>query len=146
MSFIFAANRKLIHIPNNCPFKEEIIKEIQYNGERDKEYTKKLALEGKIRSQEAKSLQELVDKAETKQIGLEEPEKVEKNDDENKKENASQQKTFYREFQKVVASADVILEVVDARDPLGTRCPAVEKCVREADGKRLVLVLNKAGK
>lgn len=134
-------NRKLVHIPNNCPFKEEALKEIEQNKERDQEYTKKLAIEGKVKAQESRTLEELVNDAEMKQIGLQEPDKEEKNDG---KDNESQHKNFYREFQKVVASADVILEVVDARDPLGTRCPAVEKCVREADGKRLVLVLNKA--
>ena len=44
----------------------------------------------------------------------------------------------------MVESADVILQVLDARDPLGTRSKPMEKSVVGQSGKRLVLVINKA--
>merc|ERR1740128_141974 len=53
-------------------------------------------------------------------------------------------KAYYREFKKVVDAADVVLEVLDARDPLGSRCREVEQAVVVGGGKRLVMVLNKA--
>ena len=52
-------------------------------------------------------------------------------------------KAHYKEFAKVVEAADVVLEVLDARDPLGTRSEEVERTAAAA-GKRVVLVLNKA--
>lgn len=45
---------------------------------------------------------------------------------------------------KVIDSSDVILHILDARDPLGTRCRSVEKYLKEeAPHKHLVFVLNK---
>ena len=45
---------------------------------------------------------------------------------------------------QVIDSSDVIIHVLDARDPLGTRCRSVEKYLREeAPHKHLLFVLNK---
>jgi nuclear GTP-binding protein len=54
---------------------------------------------------------------------------------------------YIRLLHKVVDEADVILLVLDARDPAGCRSRLVEEEVRrrEAEGKRLVFVLNKIG-
>ncbi|KAG8052346.1 hypothetical protein GUJ93_ZPchr0001g31101 [Zizania palustris] len=54
------------------------------------------------------------------------------------------ERAFYKELVKVIEASDVILQVLDARDPLGTRCIDMEKMVRMADpSKRIVLLLNK---
>jgi nuclear GTP-binding protein len=56
------------------------------------------------------------------------------------------ERSFYKELIKVIEASDVILEVLDARDPLGTRCIDMERLVRKADpSKRIVLLLNKIG-
>ena len=56
----------------------------------------------------------------------------------------SSKRAFYKDFKQVVEASDVILEVLDARDPLGTRVHELEKLVLEQAGsKRIVLVLNK---
>ncbi|KAH7119961.1 NUC091 domain-containing protein [Dendryphion nanum] len=55
-----------------------------------------------------------------------------------------QSKRIWNELYKVIDSSDVILHVLDARDPLGTRCHSVEKYIKtEAPHKHLVFVLNK---
>lgn len=52
---------------------------------------------------------------------------------------------FYKEFQKVVDSAEVLLEVLDVRDPMGCRLEQMEKTIRSqwGDKKTIVIVLNK---
>lgn len=58
----------------------------------------------------------------------------------------SSRRAFYKEFVKVVEAADVIIEVLDARDPLATRCTDVERYVRKSGAaKKLILLLNKIG-
>ncbi|KAL3458794.1 P-loop containing nucleoside triphosphate hydrolase protein [Aspergillus heterothallicus] len=54
-------------------------------------------------------------------------------------------RAFDKVFKKVVEAADVILYVLDARDPEGTRSKEVEREIMAADGgqKRLILILNK---
>lgn len=58
---------------------------------------------------------------------------------------ASSRKTFDKVFKQVVEEADVVLYVLDARDPEGTRSREVERSVMAAasGGKRLILILNK---
>lgn len=58
------------------------------------------------------------------------------------KEAENTRRRFYGELRKVLAASDIILEVLDARDPASCRCEAIEKEVLLA-GKKLVLVLNK---
>lgn len=47
-------------------------------------------------------------------------------------------------LQSVLEKADVVLEVVDARDPMGFRSEHVEQLSKDA-GKKVFLVLNKIG-
>ncbi|KAJ3194915.1 Guanine nucleotide-binding protein-like 3 [Irineochytrium annulatum] len=59
-----------------------------------------------------------------------------------KKDNSK--KAYYKEFQKVVGAADVILEILDARDPIGCRPKQIEEMVINSGiNKRIILVLNK---
>ncbi|KAL1889291.1 GTPase required for pre-60S ribosomal subunit nuclear export and maturation [Ceratocystis pirilliformis] len=55
-----------------------------------------------------------------------------------------QSKRIWNELYKVLDSSDVIIHVLDARDPEGTRCKSVEKYLKnEAKHKHLVFLLNK---
>lgn len=55
-----------------------------------------------------------------------------------------QSKRIWNELYKVLDSSDVVIEVLDARDPMGTRCRRVEQFLRkEKPHKHLILLLNK---
>ncbi len=53
-------------------------------------------------------------------------------------------RAYLKELRKTVEGADVILQVLDARDPLGTSSTAVEEMVTSKANKKFVYVLNKA--
>ncbi len=53
-------------------------------------------------------------------------------------------KRIWQELYKVVDSSDIIVEVIDARDPMGTRCIPLEKELKKTrSNKHLILLLNK---
>eukprot|EP01121_Diplochlamys_sp_Union-15-3_P011795 TRINITY_DN3452_c0_g2_i3.p1 TRINITY_DN3452_c0_g2~~TRINITY_DN3452_c0_g2_i3.p1 ORF type:complete len:432 (+),score=67.42 TRINITY_DN3452_c0_g2_i3:41-1336(+) len=50
-----------------------------------------------------------------------------------------------KHFREVINMSDIIVEVLDARDPLGTRCVNLERKIHELfPDKKLILLLNKA--
>lgn len=62
-----------------------------------------------------------------------------------KKDNVKGQSTrIWKELYKVLDSSDVIIHVLDARDPLGTMCEKISTYIKEeAPHKHLIYVLNK---
>jgi ribosome biogenesis GTPase A len=54
------------------------------------------------------------------------------------------QRSFQKELARVLRESDVLLEVLDARDPMGCRCTPLEDAVlSRVTSKRVVLILNK---
>lgn len=47
-------------------------------------------------------------------------------------------RAFYKEFKKVVELSDVIIEVLDARDPMSCRCTEVERYIRSVSSDKKV--------
>ena len=143
----------VIQVPNICPFKEDILKEVEMMKKQKEEERQKQREQAKIERQQKKeeekaasnkSLESMVANAEMRgKIHENLTPTINTKTHENNNENSL--KAYYKEFRKVVEAADVVLEIVDARDPLGTRCVQVEELIKDMKGnKRLVLVLNKA--
>uniref|UniRef100_A0A0R3WVL4 CP-type G domain-containing protein n=1 Tax=Hydatigena taeniaeformis TaxID=6205 RepID=A0A0R3WVL4_HYDTA len=109
-------------IPNSLPFKEKLLAHIKE--------TKKVAVLYIVYHIES----------ERRSILLQRAGKIGRNVGEpaNKVVSVS----FGRQLAHVINEADVIMEVLDARDPLGTRCIDVENKILGA-GKKLILLLNK---
>jgi len=149
----FKKTNKDIGVPANCPFKDKVLAEAQDAVEKRNQEKEKRRLEMKELRKAGKSrkLSELRGQSlESLVSGARQREAMFKNQTEVEKGAVSQgctdrsAKAYFREFRKVVEAADVVLEVLDARDPLGSRCLEVEQAVIGAGDKRLVLVLNKA--
>ncbi|XP_051186141.1 guanine nucleotide-binding protein-like NSN1 [Lolium perenne] len=139
-------------IPNEWPFKEQELKALEVRRaqalkelELKKEARKERARKRKLGLPEDEDIADLVAAASAQ--GSEFAEKDAAKDIASlamPKTNDHSERAFYKELVKVIEASDVILEVIDARDPLGTRCVDMEKMVRKADPtKRIVLLLNK---
>ncbi|XP_047386648.1 guanine nucleotide-binding protein-like 3 [Sciurus carolinensis] len=134
--------RKDPGIPNSAPFKEALLREAELR----KQQLEELKQQQKLDRQKE---QEKKRKLETNPGG--EPSEVEPVEEfeqcKTKKAKLSKQhpkKLYCQELKKVIEASDVVLEVLDARDPLGCRCPQVEEAVVQSGHKKLILVLNKS--
>ncbi|XP_050363604.1 guanine nucleotide-binding protein-like NSN1 [Argentina anserina] len=127
-------------IPNDWPFKEQELKALEARRARVIDEIEQKKAARKERAQKRK-LGELEEDNNSK---LDEVEKSTDDSAEFSKNRDTSDRAFYKELVKVIEASDVILEVLDARDPLGTRCVDMEKMVRKSDpNKHLVLLLNK---
>ncbi|MGH0187606.1 UNVERIFIED_CONTAM: hypothetical protein FKN15_025807, partial [Acipenser sinensis] len=131
-------------IPNAAPFKEEILREAEHRKLQLEELKEKQKLtKQKERAKKRKREAENNDPAtKAKKAKKEQTVKKQLKSTSNKDKNSKT--LFCSELKKVIEASDVILEVLDARDPLGCRCPQVEETILNLEGKKkLILVLNK---
>jgi nuclear GTP-binding protein len=88
-----------------------------------------------------KKLEDYDEKTDINLLRLEDKEKI---GPETKFATAGQSKRIYGELYKVIDSSDVICEILDARDPMGTRSFYVENFIKKnAPHKHIVFILNK---
>lgn len=145
-------------VPNSLPFKEKVIGEMRSQKQKEKNnrqamrnQLKQLAKTGKEGEfmklcgvQQADRFQSIKDKIEA---AAREQNRMVIDDGfgpSSSKSKVSNLKKYYKEFQKVIEDANVLIEVLDARDPLGTRCYEAEEALLKAGpDKRLILLLNK---
>ncbi|XP_059679126.1 guanine nucleotide-binding protein-like 3 [Gavia stellata] len=130
-------------VPSAAPFKEELLREAEQRKQRLEELKQKQKLnrqkehEKKRKLEAKKNAAKIKEKAEGKESSGKSKGKTNKLLDKNSK------KSFCRELKKVIEASDVVLEVLDARDPMGCRCPQLEQAVTCSGDKKLLLVLNK---
>lgn len=139
-------------IPNLWPFKKELLQKIQAKREMEKQeaadvemqtHTSKQSQMAKMQFNAVSRYKEFEAKRELLREGKLDQENGERELHQASLSQASK-RAYYREFKKVVEASDVIIEVLDARDPLGCRCPDIEKNIMSTHpDKRIVLVLNK---
>ena len=137
-------------IPNSWPFKQELLQSMQ----REKERAENRKLEEKERRANkngAADLEELMKQANQKKNEFDAKTGGVSSaalDDGVKTVTTSHgqqsRRAYLRSLKKVIESSDVILQVLDARDPLGTRISAgIEASILSHFDKRMVLVMNK---
>lgn len=137
------------HIPNDWPYKAELLQEIA-QAKMKMELMKLKQKEKRSETMMKKRMEVVEDERQKNELlpSVEHfEEKVEVDNQYDIKLQAlgqNSRRAFLRELRKIVESAEVILHILDARDPIGTKSTAIEEMVLSASNKKLVYVLNKA--
>ncbi|XP_061052952.1 guanine nucleotide-binding protein-like 3 [Eubalaena glacialis] len=135
--------RKDPGVPNSAPFKEALLREAELRKQRLEE----LKQQQKLDRQKEQDKKRRLETDPAVELSNMEPVKEEFGQCKAKKAKSSKQnpkRLYCQELKKVIEASDVVLEVLDARDPLGCRCPQVEEAIVKGGQKKLVLVLNKS--
>ncbi|NXS80120.1 GNL3 protein, partial [Erpornis zantholeuca] len=131
-------------IPSAAPFKEELLREAEQRKQRLEELKQKQKLNRQKEHEKKRKLEAKKDAAKIKEKAEGKESSGKSKGKTNKLLNKNSKKSFCRELMKVLEASDVVLEVLDARDPMGCRCPQLEQAVTCSGGnKKLLLVLNK---
>jgi nuclear GTP-binding protein len=142
-------------IPNSLPFKEQVIREAQEDKRRAEEYRdlvrnkvkdkRKLEKDKQLMKKRNIDLNDLRTDAEIRdQEFNRKKDQILSKTKEKSDKSSSNLKSYYKEFEKVIDASDVVIQVLDSRDPLGSRCPQVEEAIiKSGANKRLILLLNK---
>ncbi|XP_004676627.1 PREDICTED: guanine nucleotide-binding protein-like 3 isoform X2 [Condylura cristata] len=137
-------SRKDPGVPNSAPFKEALLREAELRKQRIEELKQQQKLD---RQKEQEKRRKLETDSGVKPCD-DEPVREDFGQCENKnKAKSSKQnpkRLYCQELKKVIEASDIVLEVLDARDPLGCRCPQIEEAIVRGGQKKLVLVLNKS--
>lgn len=135
-------------IPNSWPFKEELLKDIQRTRERQQQ-KKEEEKERRKAELRGMNMEDLMKKADQDRQTFEGKQASVQVQEAEKSEGAvapgqASRRAYLRELKKVIDTADVLLQVLDARDPIGSRIhPSIENTILSRADKRMVLVLNK---
>lgn len=139
--------KKEMGIPNLFPHKQALINQLEAKDRADEEKLEKL--KASIKGQKsAQSMEDYLEVVQGKQHKYEEEEKFAREEEkefENSAElkaKASSKRAYLRDLKEVIDQSDVILEVLDARDPMACRNIEMEHRIMSAN-KQLVFVLNK---
>lgn len=88
------------------------------------------------------SIEELAKKSSEK-VSIKEEKEKEMQDSKDRVYLKGQSRRIWAELYKVLDSSDVIIHILDARDPLGTECKNIKRYINEHKHKHLIYLLNK---
>ena len=148
-------------LPNLFPYKEEMMDQLERKQNMDKasmeqlkelRKAKKTIPQGTLENYAAAVQAKVINYEEEKKFAgltageINEAEglmvKAGEIEDPNARQMGQSRKAYYRELKKVVEASDVLIEVLDARDPEGCRNREIEQQAVAA-GKKVLLVINK---
>ncbi|XP_076596909.1 guanine nucleotide-binding protein-like 3 [Chaetodon auriga] len=132
-------------VPSSAPFKEEVLREAEERRQQiEEEKQRKRQAKKEERAQKRKKEKEAASKETEPKAKKAREDEVIKPSQKQAAPDKNSKQYLCAELNKVIDASDVVIEVLDARDPLGCRCPQLEEAVLQREGnKKLLLVLNK---